>query len=149
MSEPVPVTVQPSRVSMLAIASLGALVLILGLVLLLVLHNGQARDDKIGQLACQVERLGGQPLGAKCPPKPTRKPSPRVAVTPSPVPSRVVVTVRPRGAAASPRAVSPRRTTAPAPRPSPSRRPSPPPGPSPSPSPRCLLHDPLSGRCLT
>lgn len=109
---------------------MGAGIAVLAALLVIVLVRGAGRDDLVGQLACQVQQLGGEPVGdVDCPPQP----SPRVTVRPSPVPAPArtaappVVIVLPDGStrtiAASP--AVPRTSSRPAQRPPPPTRPSP------------------------
>lgn len=103
---------------------------------IVVLDASQA-DRERGQLACQVQRLGGQPVGGvNCPrPKSTPRATPTQAPTATPSPARTVVVV------IVPRASAPQPTPAPQPhittQPSPAATPRPSPRPKPTPSPTC------------
>lgn len=115
----------------IALALVAVAVLVIGLLI------GAARGEREReQLACQVQRLGGQPIGdVKCPP--TRKASPRPAASSSPRRPDVIVVMPP--SSSSPGgyvliAPSPGQRTSPAspaarPGPSPSRRATPSPSP--------------------
>lgn len=101
---------------------------------IVVVHAAQA-DRERGQLACQVQRLGGQPIGGvNCPrPKSSPRATPTRTPTASPSPARTVVVIVPRSPAPQPApAPQPRVTTRPAP--AATRRPTPRPRPSPSPT---------------
>lgn len=100
------------------------------------------------QLACQVQRLGGQPIGGvKCPPpkKATPKPTPTVTVTPG---TKTTVIVVPSGGATVVRTVTPSPAPSTAPTRSPSSRPTHSPTPTPKPS-TCEHVDGIASVCLT
>lgn len=151
------VTKQPARVPRprgLPVVVLSIVVAVLAgyvAVLLIGAHRG---DVERQQLACEVQRLGGRPIGqVRCPPV-TPKPSPRptvLRVSPTPVPVAVVSPSMLRGPAGpagppGPAGSPPRAAPAPSasrPAASPTARPSPTPScrqPNPLPTgPRCLL----------
>lgn len=158
-------TVQPGRQVLVTGAprqprprGLGTVVLAIVVAMLcayvaVLLIGGHHRDAQISQLACQVQRLGGQPVGGVDCPKPTPSATPTPGVAPRPTvivvqPSGPTVVIRPMPQPAS----SPARSPAPARNgasPAASARPPATSSPRPSPSPTCrTLHNPLTGRCV-
>lgn len=112
---------------------------------------GSQRDALIGQLACQVQRLGGQPVGeVDCPsPKRTAAPAPSVAPTPTVIivqPGGPTVLIRPmpEPTGSPARTAAPARTAPPRPRASAPTSAS----PRPSPSPTCRIRNPVTGGCV-
>jgi hypothetical protein len=109
---------------------------------IVVVHSARA-DRERGQLACQVQRLGGQPVGGVNCPRPKTSPVRTFRPSPIPVETLVVVPAEPsQTPVASPRP-APRRTTPPTPHPTVTRSASP--HPSPSPSPTCIRLPPPLG----
>lgn len=129
----------------IGIGALAFIITAFAVALLIAQHRSTARDRIIGQLACEVEQLGGRPVdGATCHPSPTPAPTPAPAVsreTPGPA---VTVIVTPAAPAPTTSVV-----VVPAPRSSGSARPRPAPTPtgtrsaSPSPAPSCSLPPPV------
>jgi hypothetical protein len=119
----------------------------------ILLMRASAADRERSELACQVQRLGGRPVGdVDCPrlvkPSPTATPSAPASQRPTATSRPAAATSQqPAGAGAGARAVPasspPAATAEPTRSPSASR----PASPSPSPSTTCLLHHPLTGRC--
>lgn len=103
----------------------------------IVVLDASKADRERGQLACQVQRLGGQPVGGvNCPrPKTTPHASPTRTPTSMPSPARTVLVV------IVPRPSAPQPTPAPQPHvtthPTPAATHSPNPRPKPTPSPTC------------
>lgn len=146
--------VLPRRVRYV-VAGLSFLVMVLFGVLtwvLLTRPSSAKNSREIGQLACQVEQLGGQPVGGvHCPPAPSSTPSPSSKSrkgshppTSSPAVSGVGPFIGPTS--------SPRATTSPHPAPSPTTHPTqtPPPKPTPKPTPSsCANVQDVVKVCLT
>lgn len=151
-------TVQPGRTMLvtghprqprprgLGLVVLSIVVAMLCAYVAVLLVSGHQRDERISELACQVQRLGGQPVGdVDCPRPKTSPPSPVPAASPPVVvvqPSGATVIVRPMPQPAS----SPARTAAPgrsSARPTPTARPAQ--SASPRPSPTCRIPLPVVG----
>lgn len=120
----------------LALFALAVVCAVLAASVVILLVHGSAADRQREQLACQIELLGGQPIGAvHCPPavKASPRPSPRASTSPTPllvlvVPASPSPAGSPEPIRTPPPAPVPRGTTA-SPRPSPSSRATPSPTP--------------------
>jgi hypothetical protein len=119
----------------IGVGAIAFIVAALAVAILVAQSRGAHRDRIIGQLACQVQRLGGQPVGgASCPPtaRPSPAPAPAVSreapptIVLTPAPGRPTVVVVPVPASSG----APRPSGSPAPARSSSR-------PRPSPTPTC------------
>lgn len=116
----------------IGIAALAFIITGFAVALLIAQHRAGGRDRIIGQLACEVEQLGGRPVdGATCHPTPSSKPTPSPAVsreTPGPAVTVIITPGSPLEPAPTESVVvvpAPRSTSSPRPRSSPTASPRP------------------------
>lgn len=139
--------VRPSRLPLAGLIVLSLAVAVVAAFVVSLLLHADSGDRQRTELACQVQRLGGKPIGGvNCP---SKKASPRPAVTattqPRPAPSVLVVVPYPQASPAPGRGGAPRPATA-----SPAARPTASASASalPSPSPSCTVRAPVTGTCV-